>query len=459
MKYNKLSDLAIFVLVVAAVFQTGKLWLGNTESHNFFYSLYSGIGKEVDETNKNNLVIEPEKTVVGYGNRKFNMLYTDNESNSITKLSESVIKDVFLNGEFVSVSKINWEDYIDGKAVVLKYSFNISAREYMSGYGVNNKGFLENVAGINYVVVVPGSGSSDVTRCYFIDNSTSEACMFTLSGVDSPFLLYNAIQNMQYSDKDAIEYISTVQSGMNIFESIYVPQWLDGEYMYNTVKVINSFEDERGNIDREKLGACANGFFANYVSGEDASNVNDMYTFSNNNTIVKYYENGVLEYYNYDIGTTNTEQSISSAYTISKEFIKKDSFIKNDIYLSSVDKRNEGLVLCYDYALNDIPIRFSKTFSEEIGMEHAIEVVVSNDNVKRYKRYIASFEPDENMMAKINVDMISAWDDAIMKYTGTEEVTSVSDMSIGYLLDNKDEMFIKWFTSVNGSTIVGETYK
>ena len=36
MKYNKLTDFAIFILVAAAVFQTGKLWLGNTDSHNFF---------------------------------------------------------------------------------------------------------------------------------------------------------------------------------------------------------------------------------------------------------------------------------------------------------------------------------------------------------------------------------------------------------------------------------------
>ena len=88
MKYNKLTDFAIFILVAAAVFQTGKLWLGNTDSHNFFYSLYTSSVGEVGDTDKDYDIIEPEKTVVGYGNRKFNMLYSDDDMSSVTALSE-----------------------------------------------------------------------------------------------------------------------------------------------------------------------------------------------------------------------------------------------------------------------------------------------------------------------------------------------------------------------------------
>lgn len=46
MKYGKLTNVAIFILIAAAVFQTGKLWLENTESRNFF-SFYSSVGKEI----------------------------------------------------------------------------------------------------------------------------------------------------------------------------------------------------------------------------------------------------------------------------------------------------------------------------------------------------------------------------------------------------------------------------
>ncbi|GFI61645.1 hypothetical protein IMSAG049_00806 [Clostridiales bacterium] len=459
MKYNKLTDLAIFVLIAAAVFQTGKLWLGNTESHDFFYSLYSSRGQEIHETDRSFYIIKPEKIIVGYGNRKFNMIYSDNSSSSITRLCESVIGDVFRSGEFDSVSKITWGDYIEGKAVIMKYPFYVSSREYILGYGISNTAFSDNVKSINYIVIVPGSGISEDTYCYFIDSSTLEAYRFILSGAESSTALYNAIQNMQYSGERKIDYISTVQSGMNIFESNYVPQWPEGEHNYNAIKITSPFMTEKGEFNEQKLVECTNNFFGNYVAGDVVSNGSGVYTLSSDNIVVKYYDNGILEYYNYDIGATNAEQALSSAYTISETFIEKDKFILNDIYLSGVETRNDGLVFYYDYVVDNIPIRFSAEIAEKTDMSHAIEVVVSNNSVKRYKRYIAQFEEDKETMAKINVDMISAWDDAIMNYTGSDEVTSVSDMFIGYYLDGSEYAFINWFTIVNGATIVGETYK
>ncbi len=459
MKYNKLTNLAIFVLVAAAVFQTGELWLGNTDSHNFFYSLFPSTVSEINENDKSYEIIEPEKTVVGYGNRKFNMIYSDSGTSSVTALCEDVIEDVLTDGSFESVSQINWADYIEGKTVILKYSFNISALEFLRGYGVNNTEFLNNVKSVNYIVVAPGSGSSESTSCYFIDTSASEAYLFTLSGGESTTALYNAIQNMQYSGGTGLDYISTVQSGMNIFDSIYVPQWTDSEYSYNAVKVNNSFLAEDGEVDITSLGEYVNIFFDNYISGKDASKVNDVYTFSNDNVVVKYYSYGVLDYYNYDAGSSDSEQTIASAYTVSQNFINKDSYITNDVYLAGAETRNDGLVFYYDYAINNVPVVLSDEIAQETGMSHAIEIVVSNDGVKRYKRYVADIELDEENTAAINVDMISAWDDAIMNYSGTEDVTSVSDMYIGYYLNGEEDIYIKWFTLINGSTIVGETYR
>ena len=459
MKFNRLTNFAIFVLVIAAVFQTGKLWLGNTDSHNFFYSLHSSSTTRVSETNGSYDIIEPENTVVGYGNKKFNMLYSDRGSDSVTKLCENVIGDVFRNGVFDSVSQTDWSSYIDGKAVILEYPFYVSAREYILGYGISNSAFSDNVNSINYIVVAPGSGSSDTTYCYFIDGNTSETYKFTLTDAESSSVLYNAIQNMQYSSGAYIDYISTVQSGMNIFDSIYVPQWVDGEYSYSPVSVEDTFSDSEGIVDTTALGDCVNNFFSNYVSGEDASVVNGVYTFSDGNIVVKYYENGVMEYYNYDIGASGSEQTLSSAYTICRSFINKDTFINNPIYLSGVETRNEGLVFYYDYAVNNIPVNISAESNENTGMNHAIEVVVSNGSVKRYKRYAVTLAADSEKSAVINVDMISAWDDAITNYTGTEEITSISNMAIGYYLNGDSKIYIKWFTSINGSTVVGESYK
>lgn len=457
MKLNKLTNWVIFVLVAAAVFQTGELWLGNTESHNFFYS-FLPTSHDPGITDKVYNIIEPEKTVVGYGNKKFNMIYSDTDGLSIVNLSESVIKDVFDNGTFESVSEIKWNEYIDGKAVIMKFPFYVSSKEYLKGYGISNSDFSNNVKSINYIVVVPSGGNSEISSCYFIDSSSSEAYKFVIPGAESASALYNAIQTMQYSSKNTAEYISTVQSGLNIFDSIYVPQWTNGDYTYNTVKSSNSLEKD-GQTDIDAIKQCANYFLDNYISGSDISNVNGVYTLSQDDVVVKYYDTGVFEYYNYDMGGTDSEQTLAEAYTISHNFIDKDRDIVNDIYLSGAETRSDGLVFYYDYAMNNIPIKISDELAEEIGMTHAIEIVVNNESVKRYKRYAFDFTLDTENTANMNVDMIMAWDDALINYTGNDDVTSVSDMFIGYYAGGEDELYIKWFTNVNGNMIVGDTYK
>jgi len=458
MKLSKLTNSVIFLLVAAAVFQTGELWLGDTESHNFFYSLLISSSEDSGTTDREYNIINPEKTVVGYGNKKFNMIYSDTDGLSIVNLSEGVIRDIFDNGTFVSVSNIKWNEYIDGKSVIMKFPFYVSSKEYLKGYSASNTDFINNVKSINYIVVVPSGGDSETSSCYFIDSSSSEAYKFEVTGAETSTALYNAIQTMQYSNANATEYISTVQSGLNIFDSIYVPQWAEDSYTYNIIKMLNPFV--KGNqIDTGAIEQSANYFLDNYISGLDISNVNGVYTLTHDDIVVKYYDSGVFEYYNYDIGSSASEQTLAEAYTISQNFIKKDKGIVNDIYLSGAETRSDGLVFYYDYAVNNIPIKISDELAGQIGMAHAIEIVVNNEGVKRYKKFTAAFVSDESNSAEMNVDIIKAWDDALINYTGNDVVTSVSDMFIGYYADGKDELYIKWFTNVNGNIIVGDTYK
>lgn len=455
---NKITNLVIFLLIAAAVFQTGELWLGNTYSHNFFYSLFTSARRNSGTTEDIYEIIEPEKTVVGYGNKKFNMLYSNSENNSIIDLSEQIIKDALINGKYSALEELNWNEYIEGKAVILEYPFVVSAKEYIKGYAVTNDEFTQNVKNLNYIVIVPSGGNGETTECYFIDETTSEAGVLTVNSSEQSAALYNAIQTMQYSDNKSIEYISTVQSGLNIFGSIYVPQWNDGAYEYKLLEKTNSFEKD-GTTDVSVIEANANNFLGNYIAASEITDVNGIYTISSDDLVVKYYENGVLEYYNYDVDSSSAEQTLAEAYTISDEFIKKDTGITNDLYLSGAETRNDGLVFYYDYSVDNIPIVISEKTAEETGMSHAVEVVVSNKNVKRYKRITYKYSLNDEYTDEMNIDIISAWDNAIMNYTGNDTITSINDMYIGYYDDNSDKLGIYWFTELNNKLIVGDTYK
>ena len=80
MKVYRITNFIIVALVITAIYQTGELWLGNTYSHNFFYSLFTSARRNSGTTDDIYEIIEPEKTVVGYGNKKFNMLYSNSET-------------------------------------------------------------------------------------------------------------------------------------------------------------------------------------------------------------------------------------------------------------------------------------------------------------------------------------------------------------------------------------------
>ena len=95
----------------------------------------------------------------------------------------------------------------------------------------------------------------------------------------------------------------------------------------------NSFEKD-GATDVSAIETNANNFLGNYIAASEINDVNGIYTISSDDLVVKYYENGVLEYYNYDVDGSSAEQTLAEAYTISSEFIKKDTGITNDLYLS-----------------------------------------------------------------------------------------------------------------------------
>ena len=220
----------------------------------------------------------------------------------------------------------------------------------------------------------------------------------------------------------------------------------------------NSFEKD-GATDVSVIETNANNFLGNYIAASEINDVNGIYTISSDDLVVKYYENGVLEYYNYDVDGSSAEQTLAEAYTISSEFIKKDTGITNDLYLSGAETRSDGLVFYYDYAVDNIPIVISEKTAEETGMSHAVEVVVSNKNVKRYKRITYKYSLNDEYTDEMNIDIISAWDNAIMNYTGNDTITSINDMYIGYYDDDSDKLGICWFTELNNKLIVGDTYK
>ena len=56
MKRNRITNVIIVVLVIAAVYQTGELWLEGTTGHNFFRAVKESISA-TDEAAESNALL------------------------------------------------------------------------------------------------------------------------------------------------------------------------------------------------------------------------------------------------------------------------------------------------------------------------------------------------------------------------------------------------------------------
>ena len=64
MKKNRITNVIIVVLVIAAVYQTGELWLEGTAGHNFFRAVKESISA-TDEASESNALLRSEERRVG----------------------------------------------------------------------------------------------------------------------------------------------------------------------------------------------------------------------------------------------------------------------------------------------------------------------------------------------------------------------------------------------------------
>lgn len=76
MKGYKITNFVIVVLVIAAVYQTGELWLAGTTSHNFFHVLWQNVSAAEDEVVDGNALLAT-RYAIGDGGSNFSVYYPE----------------------------------------------------------------------------------------------------------------------------------------------------------------------------------------------------------------------------------------------------------------------------------------------------------------------------------------------------------------------------------------------
>lgn len=457
MNINKMKSFVIIILVIAAVYQTGLLWLEDTASHNFFYTVF-GLGGQKKFTAEENVLLLPSKFVIGSGNKKYTVAYAnDIEKEAVLSEGNDLLQEILMQSETATLKQaIPWEEILEDKCLLLKYPFFVPVSEYFENY--NKKFLIPTIKNFDCIAFVPSKTGNGITNVYFINTSQEECCNISINKSRISAKLYTMLEAKQ-SD---LTYVSTKQSGFNLFQdSVFVPQWKEKSLPYRSVMEINPFMKD-GSINRYFLENSVDSFFKNLEADWNRVDETGTFIFSDETVVVRYYPKGILEYYSYGTYDTEIKTDIVTGYQICKNFMNNDTSLETETYLSGIEINGNEIFYYFDYTVDNYPILLSEAVQKEFDMPHAIEFCVRGNSVRKYKRYAHNFKAVDIKDKEISVEFLGALDQSIEQYQINHEeleVKEVEDMYLAYFVEPNFTVTMKWITELYHELYIGKTAK
>lgn len=457
MKVYKIMNVIILVLVITAIYQTEKLWLEGTNSHNFFYGWIEELSSERQQADGD--VLLATRYAVGEGEGTFSVYYPDDVGNSaMLDLANRALGEILSQKEIVpQKEKADWKEILSARCIVMQYDFMIASEEYLPNYKeLKNTQKLER---FDSITIVPARRSGEESLAYFVNSDTNECVSFRGDGGSASVSLYDALQ----AEQTEMRYISTGQrtSASVLWRNMFLPQWAGLPHSYAPLQREYIFEKD-GEPSRAALENTVKNFFRNFSVDWSERSETGIYTFSNSETVVKYFpEEKVLEYYSYENYAGEERTGLLEGYQVCCNFLRNDTSLQTDVYLADIERTIHNEVVYYfDYAVEDMPVNLSQPLRDRIGSGHAIEVKVRNQAVKEYRRYAVNFYRAAEDTEQINVQFIDALDDANKTYQAVVEdkdITDVKNISLGYHADLTGNIRLKWFVTLYEYTFVVDT--
>ena len=455
MNINKMKNFVIIILVIAAVYQTGLLWLEDTASHNFFYTVF-GLGGQKEIAAEEGQLLLPGRFVIGSGNKKYTVEYaSDIEQKDVLVQANDLLLEALTQGSAgVLKQEIDWQSILSERCLILNYGFLVPTQEYLGEYP--KKILVPQLEEFDCIAMTPSKTGSSRTSIYFIDTQTEQSWSATVEKSRFSPELYHLLETTEKN----LNYVSTEQSGFNLFEdSVFVPQWKEGGLAYSSVMQINPFMKE-GSINRYLLENSVDSFFKNLEADWNRVDETGTFVFSDETVVVKYYPKGILEYYGYGTYDTEVNTDIATGYQICKNFMKNDTSLNTEVYLSGIKRNRNETTYYFDYVVDDYPILLSEAVQQEFELSHAIEFSIRGNSVRKYRRYTYNFQPVDIEDKAISIEFLTALDEAIVQYQSNHEqsdVKEVEDMYLGYFVEPNAVVTMKWITQLYNELYIGAT--
>ncbi len=430
---NLIRNILIFILFILAGYQVTTLWFDNFSLYTLSLSENS---KKVSSIETMDYIID--RIIVNVGDNRIVGKANDIYDSENKKIFDEGVVETINKGANIDIGDFNWAAILKNRAIMYEYNCVFESKDIPEIFGNSaDSGKANEITNFDYVIILPDSNGSAMTVVFY----NSENNKYSAKNIKNSSLIsqvYSA--STAFVGGEVSEYISSVQNGFDIFsKNVFIPGWQENSLNYPLVNCLGMYKDE------SMAEKNAEDFFDNPVA-KWSSNENNTLTYSDENTVVKYYkETKVFEYSNYR-AESGDSSDFSSNYISAVNTIRQDSLIKNEIYLDSYKKDGEKFIFRFNYKINDRSLIPSDEMKSKTGMNSFIEVSTENGRLVKYRKYAYFFEKS-NIENVADCDFVTAIDRVYSE-------DKIKNINLCYIADFKSVIKLNWIIETDNSKFV-----
>jgi len=378
-----LKSILILALAALAVFQVHRLWLVDLTNRNF--GLYLQARFPPAAPDGQGAFARPFRVISGVGDGAFRVMYSEIEGSDEWVFGERALDAVLQRGTFRQTRELPLNEPI----LIFEYAFDMCAEKFTQAFGRRRSVGLLTDVGIDTftgVAVVPpqpvaeGIGTSESLRVFFIGEEY--VWEFLHTGYDFAF-------DIEPVDSARMHFVNRGYG--------FVPFTPLSGFSYTAVVVHNPLQNPHGIFTLSHMRSRVEHLFDNPATIIPGVTLDNIYTFSNRNAMVRYLENSVLEYISYrTVGRAS--DNFFADFSAALAFISNDTGVINETFLQQHGSLGRAHVFWFNYVIDNRPLVWASEWYTGLRcgdpLLAAIEVTVEQGRVVRYRRLAYNFVSD-----------------------------------------------------------------
>jgi len=432
---NTVKTGLIILLSGLAIYLTSQLWFVKISSRNFFYYMFENTQLQHQDLENERTLAWPFRLITNYGDNRFTIQYSGLGTCELREICDGIMVSLLRDGVPIGVQELDYEKIFSSRGFIFEYAFNMPLSALGMAYG---RAFSDTLTHITAIAFLPSVEHHEETIVWLLDEEN-----MNMSGYSVPMSLPPITGGPPSSDQ-VIVYNSSILSGHDFgSRNVFIALFAEDGYRYPILNIVNPYAENE--LLMNVIEQHINVFFENPSAKRSFMGEHNVYTYVDGSTVVRYFQNNVLEYSKYRTGIG--EVGLVRSFNIALNFIESDAFIVDEFYLAGFEQIDNEFIFYFDYIVENLPLILPDEYigrdlpSGHTTINHAIEVTVREGLVVNYRKIVYNFIPD-TISHRTRLDFDSILPGVLAPLNETEE--SITSIVLGYKIEQSQTANLYW---------------